>query len=421
MNKSTLPSRQLTNLFLVSLVVASSLSLTACNKTEEKTGTTSTSTSTSTSASTSTANSSNPDTKSSADGGGKPSDGSSGKPDSIAPKITANIKDFDKVDKAYLPQIVAAQRQIRLDKMPNSVVICTVAGTPITVGAYRSQLQQKSEELQAQLSADPHLLAQLLAEGKRRGISLTADEKKRLIETTKKADKATGGVLGKLMQKDFKTQDDFIKHVLDVGEAFKVGTQAMREQLLQQMVDRELMCAAARTAGYSPRAFNYYVERRKQKDFKDIEKQAKLSGEELRDEIMKDELVRLMVEKIQSEAKVDDKVVEKYYNDNKDKFKHGERIRLSQIVIAAPKMDMPPVESVRTQLKKSNPKWSDEELAKQVKVTEQQLKMRADELLEKAKKGGDFAALANENTDDAPVRALKNGGEMGFQEKSSLL
>jgi hypothetical protein len=65
-------------------------------------------------------------------------------------------------------------------------------------------------------------------------------------------------------------------------------------------------------------------------------------------------------------------------------------------------------------------------LEKEIEKVEKAQEDKAKKLLEQARAGKDFAKLANENTDDIPMRAAKRGGDMGFMslddiKRSSIL
>ncbi len=319
-----------------------------------------------------------------------------------------------------IPKIEAARKKIKLGAMPDSEVICTVAGTPITIGQYRRTLQTQEEQIQTALSADQGMQRQLMEEGRREGISLTEDEKKRLLETATKAEKASGGVVKKHLDSVHETTAQFNQYVVDLGLAFKVATTKIEAQLLHQMVDREILCGAARAKGFGPGAFNVYLEAKKNKVFDQMLSNG-FTKDQLRDDIVQGELVTKMIDNIRKTAKVSDAEVQALYEKNKDKFKHGDMIQLSQIVIAAPKKDSPQQPSMRTQIKQQEPKLSEAELDMKVKVVEQQQRQKAEDLLAKALKGADFAKLANEFSDDIASRAAKTGGDMGMQDKSHLL
>jgi parvulin-like peptidyl-prolyl isomerase len=216
------------------------------------------------------------------------------------------------------------------------------------------------------------------------------------------------------------TTAHFNQYVLDLGTAFKVAAAQVEKTLLHQMVDREMLCGAARTKGYGPAAYNVYLDAKKNKVY-DKMIQAGYNKDNIRDDIVQGELVRKMLETIRKSAVVSDKDIQTLYDQNKEKLKHGDLIKLSQIIVAAPSKDTPQQPSMRTQLKQQDPKLSAADLDKKVKIVEQQQKQKAQDLLDRALKGEDFAKLANENTDDIATRAAKIGGDMGFLDKSHML
>ncbi|HEY9678516.1 MAG TPA: peptidylprolyl isomerase [Drouetiella sp.] len=367
--------------------------LSSCTNNSNKTDTT-TQTSTTT---TTTTNTSATDTK---------TDDKSGKKEQVADDV--------------LPQIEAARKKIKLGKMPDSDVICTVGGTPITIGEYRRLLKSQEEQIQTALTADPAAQQTLVDQAKAEGISLTDDEKKRILETATRAEKAGDGAIKKHLDSIHETTQHFNDYVLRLGLAFKVATVHIEEHLLHSLVDREIICGAARTKGYGPAAMNVYLEAKKNPAFAKMVKDG-YTADQLRDDIQKGELVRKMVEAIEKTATVSDADIQKFYDDHKDSFKHGEMVRLSQIVVAAPQKDSPEQPSMRTQIKQQSPAMSEADLNKKVLVVEQQQKQKAQDILARALKGEDFAKLADETSDDITARAAKTGGDMGFQDKTHLI
>jgi foldase protein PrsA len=186
------------------------------------------------------------------------------------------------------------------------------------------------------------------------------------------------------------------------------------------MVNRELVYSAARANGFGKSAMNKYIEIKKSPRFSELLKSNGRSEDQLRDEIINTQLMDLMVKKIQSEARVSDSDVLKFYEAHKDQLKHGERIKLSQIIIAAPSIDMPPLESVKTQITKTYPNLKPAEIDAKVKSIVSDQKKKAEDILTRAKQGEDFAKLANEYTDDSPEKAAKAGGDIGWWERSKL-
>jgi peptidyl-prolyl cis-trans isomerase C len=106
---------------------------------------------------------------------------------------------------------------------------------------------------------------------------------------------------------------------------------------------------------------------------------------------------KLIDSKIAGKAKVTDKDVEKYYNDNKEKFKTPELCRASHILIT------PDETQVKTDPNGANAK----------------AKTKAEELLKKLKTDKeDFAALAKVNS-KCPSSA--KGGDLGFFQKGQMV
>jgi len=319
-----------------------------------------------------------------------------------------------------IPKIEAARRKIKLGAMPDSEVICIVAELPITIGEYRRQLKSREEEIQARLSQDASLKQTLMEDAKRNNVTLTDDERKRLLETAKKAEDAGGKNLTDQLKKSHQTIDKFNDYVLDLGLAFKDAGYRIEQTLLHQLVDRTILTQAARTAGFGPAAFNSYADTKKTKTYDELLRSG-FTADQLKDEIIANELVSRMITKIQKNSNATDADAEKFYKENQQHFKHGEMIRVSQILIAAPPKDLGnDVKSIRTQVKEQS-KLTGSELDTLVKLKEQEAKNKADDLLKRALKGEDFAKLANENTDDIPSRAAKLGGDLDYQDKGNLI
>jgi peptidyl-prolyl cis-trans isomerase C len=181
------------------------------------------------------------------------------------------------------------------------------------------------------------------------------------------------------------------------------------------------LCAAAKANGFSKQAMSKCAETRKLPQYQQVVQSSGLTPEQAEAELIKNELCRLMIEKIQSDSPVTEADIRKFYEDNKTRLRHGSRVKLSQILIAAPTENRGSVQSLKTQLHKSNPKVSDVDLDKQVQAIMDRQKQKAESLLTRAKSGADFAELANQNTEDMPARQAKTGGDLGFQEERRLV
>lgn len=315
---------------------------------------------------------------------------------------------------------VEAAKKVSVDQLPGSMVIVSVAGRPITVGEYRRMFKLQQLQLQNAVSADPMARARVLQEAKKRGVELTASEKEALLSVARGGKPASSEEFKKLLKDKSITEADFNREVVEVGTAIKCVNVMLQGSLLNDLVNREILCAAGTQAGLMKKAGDRYFEIKRGASYKQLLEATRISPDELKDELIKSELTKLMIERIQKRAAVTDQDVADYYNKNKQLFKHNERVRLSQIIIAAPSQDMGPIQSVRTQLKKANPKLEGKELDAAVALTMDALKRRAQEALAKAKAGENFAELVNKYTDDIPAKVGKTGGDIGYREKGQL-
>jgi parvulin-like peptidyl-prolyl isomerase len=315
----------------------------------------------------------------------------------------------------------AAQQKINVEQLPTDMVICQINGHPVTVGEYRRMYKMQQLQMQAVVSSDPNSRARILQEGRKRGVTLTADEKGRLLALAKHNKSSTEEGFKAFLKEKGITEADFDREIEDVGIAVKTTDVILQQNLLNDLVNRELLVDAAKQAGFSNKAMNRYVEIKHSPTYGNLVKTTGYDGDDLRDEIVKTEMAKLMMERIQKRALVTNADIQAFYDKNKSKFKHGERVHVAQIIVAAPTQDSGNVQSVTTQVKKANPNLSGQKLDEAVKIAIAGQQGKALALLERARKGENFTELANNNTDDLPARAAKNGGDMGWHEKQSLI
>jgi parvulin-like peptidyl-prolyl isomerase len=98
---------------------------------------------------------------------------------------------------------------------------------------------------------------------------------------------------------------------------------------------------------------------------------------------------------------VSDEEVEQYYNEHKEDF---EEVRLRHVLVS-------------TQPKPGEPGKKDEEKAKP--LTKDEARQKAQALLDRARKGEDFAKLAKENSDDQGSK--DKGGEYSFSRGEGMV
>jgi len=316
---------------------------------------------------------------------------------------------------AEFPKIPAGAH---LDKLANNLTVCSVDSASITMNDYRRQFKAQQQQMQAALSVDPNAVIYLIAFAKKRGIKLDDSERAKLLKTAHMTETIDKKKFDQFLADNKMTVKAFDQQVLDVGLAAKAGNSVIRDSLLPELVNRQILASAAKDNGFSKQAFNKFVEIKASDEYKKMQKASGFTDEELENEIVSNQLSQFMIDKIEKENPVTDADLRKLYDEHKDQLKHGPRIRISQIVLAAPKQDLPNVDSIKTSITKQNPKLTGAALDQKVAEETARKKAKAQALLDQVKKGADFVKLANENTDDPSSKELKNGGDTGFQEKT---
>lgn len=312
------------------------------------------------------------------------------------------------------------QIKISLESLPNDMTICTVGSRPITIGEYRRMLKLNQVQAQQNLSANAELRNNVYAQATKAGVTLTADEKQKLIDTAKASHKDFQAFL---KEKNL-TEEQFNKEVEQLGVVFKLSNAMIEEQLLSSLVRDTLLAEAASKDPNANAAANASYEKVKAQsnNFDGLKKTTGLSDDDIKQILVNAELARQQLIKIEQGIKITDKEVEDFYKKNEKQLKHNERIRLSRIVISAPEATAGPWVSVKDQVKKANPKLEGAELDKVVANVVTQQQQKALVLLGEAKADSkEFPKLANQNTDEPIGRTLKNGGDMGWQEKAQLV
>jgi len=343
------------------------------------------------------------------------SGGDTSPPEKVVPTVIKNGVALGNDDK--FPEIPSTAR---LDKLANNLTVCSVDSAPLTMNDYRRQFKAQQQQMQAALSVDPNAVLSLLAFAKKRGIVLDNSERAKLIKTAHMTESIDKKKFDQFLADNKMTAKQFDQQVLDVGLAAKAGNRVIEDSLLPELVNRQILASAAKDNGFSKQAFNKFVEIKAGDEYKKMQKASGFTDEELEKEITDNQLSQLMIDKIEKENPLNDADLRKFYDQHKDQLKHGARIRISQIVFAAPKENLPNVESVKTTILKENPKLSGAALDQKVAEEIAKKKAKAQSLLDQVKKGADFAKLANDNTEDPSVKELHNGGDTGFQDKSRV-
>lgn len=313
-----------------------------------------------------------------------------------------------------------ANKVVNLNDYPNDTTICTIGGTAITVGDYKRFFKMQEIQVLSAIEQDQNTRTKLVEEAKKAGITIPEDEKAKALEAAKKA---AGANFAQLLKEKKITEAEFAQQVYDVRLALKAADAMLSQNLLNNLVNRTLLCNAAEANGYGKKAMNEYIQIKHSATYPELQRLTGFTSDELKDILVDNELTKAMAENIQKRYRpnVTNAEIRELYNKNKQAFKHKERIRISQIIIAAPETDQPGLPGIATQLKKANPSLSKEEVDKRVQLFMNAQKIKATEVLALALNGKNFAKLANENSDDKNVRSHKTGGDMGFQQKEQLV
>ncbi len=317
-------------------------------------------------------------------------------------------------------KLTEALKNNLLDKLDNSLTICSINDIPLTMGDFRKSLKDQQDQIKANLAISHDLKESLLTIAKQRSISLTPAEKANYLKAARNGQGGNASAFAKTLKSHNISQSDFDTEVLQLGLALKTSGQVIQEKLLRQMVDRELLASAAKAAGFTKQAVDTYIKVKRSPDYQKSLTSSGLTEEDAHSKIVTNQLCQLMIKKIQSGSAVTEKEIRQFYDANKAQLKHGSRIRFSQIVIRCPQEDSETTVSLRTRIRNSNPKLTDSQLDKTVEFLENEQRQRAEKLLQQALKGADFAVLANLNTQDDIAHNAKNGGDIGFQDVSAL-
>lgn len=308
---------------------------------------------------------------------------------------------------------------VNLSALAAEVPICSVGGVKITVGDYRRMLRIQQLQTNQKISTDPAAKAKLLEQAKSANITLTPEEKANLIKAAHNGQDPK--VFKEALEKAHATEQQFDDEVLASGLAFKTSNAIVEQSVLPDLVNRELLAQAAKEGGGEKEAMNKYLAFKKSKNYDALVAETKLPPDQLKTEMVQANLATIQLGKLEGQAKLTDAEIKKLYEANKAQLKHGERVKLSTILIACPEHDVGPIASIRNQLKKANPKATEKELDDAAARLSDQQKQKALICFEQAKKPGtDFAKLANENTNDPSSLAKKNGGDLGFLDKKDM-
>ncbi len=144
-----------------------------------------------------------------------------------------------------------------------------------------------------------------------------------------------------------------------------------------------------------------------------ILKQRNISNQQFTEDLKTQIKIKKLVNSIEK-INISDKDAEKYYNEHKAEFTHGEQVRASHILVSANTIEL------IQQIKEKNPEINPTDLNKKVdeKIAEQ--KAKAETILAEIKQNPDnFEKIAQKKSDDKA--SGERGGELGFFTKEAMV
>lgn len=331
---------------------------------------------------------------------------------SKAPEQTAKPVDEKK------PVETKTAPKLDLAKMSGDAVICKVNGSPITVADYRRGFKLEEIQLQSAVSSNAQMRASLLDSAKKNGLTLTEGEKTRLITLARQNKAADGKAFERYLRQNKLTQADFDKQILEVGLAFKAAEIVLQQTFFNELVNRQMLFDAGKSAGLQRNANTRFNEFKKTPNYNQIVQLTGFNKDELKQELLRQEVITLMVDKIRQKAPVSDSEIRELYSKNLKAFKLPERVRLSEIIVPAPLQDNGPIMGLKTQVKRAQPSWTAAQIEQGAAQVLQQQKAKAETILVQAKTGASFSQLANQN--DPRAQKTRSGGDIGYREKAQL-
>lgn len=308
--------------------------------------------------------------------------------------------------------------KLDLAKMSGDSVICKVEGSPITVADYRRGFKLEEIQLQAAVSSNPQMRNSLLESAKKNGLTLTEGEKTRLISLARQNKAADAKAFERYLRENKMTQADFDKQILDVGLAFKAAEIVLQQTFFNELVNRQMLYTAGKNAGLTRKAGVRFNEFKKTPNYNQIAQLTGFTKDELKTELTRQEVITLFIDTLRQKAPVSNAEIRELYNKNLKAFQLPERIRLSEIIIPAPMQDNGPIMSLKTQVKRAQPTWTEAQIEQGAAQVLQQQKAKAETILVQARTGASFTQLANSN--DPRAQKTRSGGDIGYRQKSQL-
>ncbi len=307
--------------------------------------------------------------------------------------------------------------KIRRENISDQKIIFKIGNESVNVSDFKTAFKSMQAQMKLLLNQTPGMEQKMVEQAQRLNITLTPEEKVKLVTMAR----AKGGAnLEKVLKEQNISQEEFDKQVLQMGLALKVISSTVEQSVLNQLISKCLLIDGAYEAGLSKTAFNTLVDYKMSPQYKVLLKESDSTPAQLKEQILKEGLAQAMQERILQDLRVTDKDVFDFYNSEKERFNGQGMMRWSQIFIASPKAEMNRNPQIIVMIKANNPKITDAEIEK--RITDGDLSQQKKALLDlrKVLTGADFAALANEDTNDRDAKEAQSGGDMGYMSEKEL-
>lgn len=190
---------------------------------------------------------------------------------------------------------------------------------------------------------------------------------------------------------------------------------AVRELIIKSLIDAEIEKRGIKVSDEDIKnEMKSIIDKVGSKDeLNRILKQRGISNGEFTEDLKTQIRIKKLINSIEK-INISDSEAEKYYNENKNKFTHGEQVRASHILISA--------DTIQTikEIKAKNKEISPEELNKKVEEIFAAKKAKAEAILKEVKANPDeFEKIAKKQSEDKV--SGERGGELGFFSREAMV
>ena len=233
------------------------------------------------------------------------------------------------------------------------------------------------------------------------------------VITRSQFDKAFDKEINNSVFKNFGGADNFVKsndNVMYVIYRDKVSNELIVKTLLDQEISKRGIKVTDDDIKSEMKTIIDKVGSKEQ--LNEMLKQRGISNSEFTEDLKTQIKIKKLINSIQK-VNISDADAEKYYNANIAKFKHGEQVRASHILISADTLEM--IQSIKAK----NKNISTEDLNKKLDEAMAAQQTKAEAILAEVKANPDkFEEIARKKSDDK--MSGQRGGELGFFTKEAM-